>query len=444
MNEPKAANAPVDAERVVRELLDAFKSLQTRPPLTHSSPGEEVQRPDEAEPEQISAFESAENPETLAQHIGGQSGHYEIIEAFCRNHGIIERIRVTPQELQALSDASLLGSLACTQDLLFMLRKIREAGALAEPGPVVGLEQIPVRHPSGASSFERATDRPSYQRNENKLDSTNQPEHGERREWQGSEPDRNESKATAALGLSIASLSLSLLILAVLYRTRGAYRRYATTVSRQAAIIGKQREITEKTLSAIQAQATAAQLASRAAKAQADRSKIQAEDAALSARTARDILRIAEAPDVNLEAITCSPPSALSLDTMFTLRFRNSGRTRADNFESVFFVGIPTTPSTEEPTASAGDVSAASVSAGASKSSESTGTVGDIFSRNPGSVPPEQTFQKIVASQLKFGIWGYVLYTDVLREKHRKNFEYFWDSNFPNACLFTAGRTSAE
>src|SRR5208337_4576371 len=35
--------------------------------------------------------------------------------------------QVTPQELQALSEISLLGSLTCTQDALFMLRQVRSA-----------------------------------------------------------------------------------------------------------------------------------------------------------------------------------------------------------------------------------------------------------------------------------------------------------------------------
>ena len=43
------------------------------------------------------------------------------------DHEAIERLQVTPEELQALSDASLLGSLTCKQDALFMLRQVRSA-----------------------------------------------------------------------------------------------------------------------------------------------------------------------------------------------------------------------------------------------------------------------------------------------------------------------------
>src|SRR5208282_5535703 len=68
---------------------------------------------DEGESEQISAF--------------GKSSQHEIIEEFRSDHEVIERLRVTPQELQALSSASLLGSLTYKQDVQFMLSQIREA-----------------------------------------------------------------------------------------------------------------------------------------------------------------------------------------------------------------------------------------------------------------------------------------------------------------------------
>jgi hypothetical protein len=126
------------------------------------------------------------------------------------------------------------------------------------------------------------------------------------------------------------------------------------------------------------------------------------------------------------------------------LRYRNSGRTRADDFESSFSVGIPAAQTTAEPKAPGRAVTADSITAGASIPSETTATVGDVLSKDLGNIPPEQTFQKIVEGQLKFGIWGYVRYTDALGEKHQKNFDYVWDSNFPSACLFTEVRTSGH
>jgi hypothetical protein len=445
MKEPKEASAPVDVERVVHELLDALETLAKKRQLTASSAGKQ--------PEQIPALESAGSSE--APGFEAQSSEDGVVQGFCRVHGVVERLRVTPQELQALADASLLGSLTCKEDVLFMLRQIRGARTHADP-EATAPEQIRARHLFGESEandslledepdktreFDSARANPSsrlipltYQR--------------ERHEYRGSNLHWNTTGAKAAVLISIVSLFLSVLTLAVLYQTFGALRRHesiaATPVATPATITNQQPEITAATLSALQAQATAAKLASQAAQSQADSAKLQADAAALSAHNARDIFSVAEAADVDVEAIYCSPRGAFSRDTTLTLRYRNSGRTRADNFESSFSFGIPAATPNEEPTAAAGDVSAASISAGASTPSGTTATVGDVLSKSPGSVPPEQTFQKIVAGQLKFGIWGYVRYTDVLGGKHQKNFDYVWDSNFPNACLFTEVRTSGQ
>ena len=172
MADPKPAGIPVDAERVIRDLLDAFKSLKgITAPTTCSSPGENEQQQcspqsqkdsakalalagsnlsnaaesalqpstrfnapmvpvsdfDEANPRPAAAVESYENLERLDFQVEAQSTESGVIEGFCRDHGIIERLRVTPQELQALSEISLFGSLTCTQDALFVLRQVRSA-----------------------------------------------------------------------------------------------------------------------------------------------------------------------------------------------------------------------------------------------------------------------------------------------------------------------------
>jgi len=171
MNEAKVAGAQVDAERVVRELRDAFKSLKMTPALsTRSSPSEEERRQqptqspedsrfkrvgdtrlkvladarcmpraplealtepvsdsDEGGPEQILAFESAENSKTPGNQTEAQPGQYEVVEGFCSHHETVERLLVTPRELKALSGASLLGSLTCKKDVLVMLHQISGA-----------------------------------------------------------------------------------------------------------------------------------------------------------------------------------------------------------------------------------------------------------------------------------------------------------------------------
>jgi hypothetical protein len=446
MKEPKEASAPVDAERVVHELLDALETLAKKRQRASSSAAEQ--------PEPIPAFESAGGSE--APGFEAQSSEDGVIQGFCRVHGVVERLRVTPQELQALADASLLGSLTCKEDVLFMLRQIHGARTHAEPEETAAPEQIRARHLFGESEVNDHLLEDEPDRTQ-EFDSARANLSGrlvpltyqrQRREYRGSNRHWNTTGAKAAVLISIVSLFLSVLTLAVLYQTFGVLRRHAsiaaTPVATPATITNQQPEITAETLSALQAQATAAKLASLAAQSQADSAKLQADAAALSAHNARDIFSVAEAADVDVEAIYCSPRGAFGLDTMLTLRYRNSGRTRADNFESSFSFGIPAATPNEEPTAATGDVGAASISAGASTPSGTTATVDDVLSKNPGSTPPEQTFQKIVAGQLKFGIWGYVRYTDVLGEKHQKNFDYVWDSNFPNACLFTEVRTSGQ
>lgn len=172
MADPKPAGTPVDTERVIRELLDAFKSLKGVTASTSFSPAgknEQQQRSrqsqkdpatalalvgstlsndgdprlqpttrfnapmvpvsdfDEGNLQQAAAVESSENLERSDFQIEAQSTDCGVIEGFCRDHGIIERLRVTPEELQALSEVSLLGSLTCTQDALFVLRQVRSA-----------------------------------------------------------------------------------------------------------------------------------------------------------------------------------------------------------------------------------------------------------------------------------------------------------------------------
>lgn len=496
MDKPKVTEAAVGAEQVVRDLVDALKSLQKKQaPLSSSPPGDQEQEPsesrggrskattllaalpgvsdvDEPEPEQIPELETAENSQTPGFEV--QSGEYGIVQGFCRNHGVVERFQLTPEELKALSRASLFGSWTCEQDVKFMLRQIREASEPAEPQATVAPDQIRVpflldaasslersENPSSGPSGDKGEEREinDRQTDEEKDKSqglgaarnglydqvASQPEQRKRRKR------RTRTGTKLAIGISVASLLLWVLTLGVLYKLVDAYRRHVTTIATLNTIIGKQREISQQTISEVQAQAAAAKHASQAVESQADNiktqadgsridadaAKTQADAAAISARSARDMVVMAEAAHVNVDAIYCSPRGPLSLDTVLRLRYRNSGRTPADNFESSFAAGIPGDTPTEQSTDPASEISAASLSADTSIPGGTTGTVRDLLSKSLGNVPPEQAFQKIVAGQLKFGIWGTVTYTDALKEKHNENFEYVWDRNFPNACLFT-------
>ncbi|MGA7873545.1 MAG: hypothetical protein WCA22_21885, partial [Candidatus Binatus sp.] len=71
---------------------------------------------------------------------------HEIIEEFCADHEVLERLNVTRGELRALSHISMLGSLTSKQDVLFVLRQIREGGELAEPQTTVPSEPLDVQN----------------------------------------------------------------------------------------------------------------------------------------------------------------------------------------------------------------------------------------------------------------------------------------------------------
>ncbi|HEX9492575.1 MAG TPA: hypothetical protein VGA33_04880 [Thermoanaerobaculia bacterium] len=56
------------------------------------------------------------------------------------DHELVARLRITPEEIDALEHCALLGTLTCKQDLLFILRQIREA-----TGPIAAEEIVDLR-----------------------------------------------------------------------------------------------------------------------------------------------------------------------------------------------------------------------------------------------------------------------------------------------------------
>jgi hypothetical protein len=65
--------------------------------------------------------------------IEGQTTQHDVFNEFRRDRKSIRSLGVTPQEMEALSRASLLGTLSSKEDLLFMLQQLRENPA-AEQG----------------------------------------------------------------------------------------------------------------------------------------------------------------------------------------------------------------------------------------------------------------------------------------------------------------------
>jgi len=55
----------------------------------------------------------------------------EILRQIRNDHELIDRLNITPEEFEALSKCALFGTLTCKQDMLFILRQIRDAGGRA-------------------------------------------------------------------------------------------------------------------------------------------------------------------------------------------------------------------------------------------------------------------------------------------------------------------------
>ena len=62
----------------------------------------------------------------------GQTTQHIVFKEFCQDRATIRRLGVTPEEMEALSRASLLGALSSKEDVLFMLKQLREKPAVAE------------------------------------------------------------------------------------------------------------------------------------------------------------------------------------------------------------------------------------------------------------------------------------------------------------------------
>ena len=69
----------------------------------------------------------------------------EIWDRFSKDRELLERLKVTTQELEALANCVLLGTLTCKQDMLFILQQIRAATAPPSDGPTISPPALPHR-----------------------------------------------------------------------------------------------------------------------------------------------------------------------------------------------------------------------------------------------------------------------------------------------------------
>src|SRR5208282_954553 len=66
----------------------------------------------------------------------------EVLDLIREDHELIERLKITPDEMEALSKCAMFGTLTCKQHMLAILRQIRETGGPAAGGPAI--DQTPL------------------------------------------------------------------------------------------------------------------------------------------------------------------------------------------------------------------------------------------------------------------------------------------------------------
>ncbi len=81
-------------------------------------------------------------PETQENPIAVPHEDCEVLNLIRDDHELIERLKITPEELEALSKCAMFGTLTCKQHMLAILRQIREADGPAAGGPAI--DQTPL------------------------------------------------------------------------------------------------------------------------------------------------------------------------------------------------------------------------------------------------------------------------------------------------------------
>ena len=66
----------------------------------------------------------------------------DLWDQFRHDHELIQRLRITPNEIDSLQHCALLGTLTCKQDFLFILRQIREATAPVTAENIIDIRPV--------------------------------------------------------------------------------------------------------------------------------------------------------------------------------------------------------------------------------------------------------------------------------------------------------------
>jgi len=115
-------------------------------------------------------------PETQENPIVVPQEECEVLNLIREDHELIERLKITPDELEALSKCAMFGTLTCKQHMLAILRQIREADGPASGGPAI--DQTPLFPEPVLPEEQEDVPLPDCRRMLVRLASTNAPEAG--------------------------------------------------------------------------------------------------------------------------------------------------------------------------------------------------------------------------------------------------------------------------
>ena len=104
-------------------------------------------------------FAKISSMKTDSHHLSTVASPQEppVLDQIREDHELVARLNITPQELDALSKCAFLGTLTCKEDMLFILRQIREATS-----PLVSERVLLFSQPSPCSEDEEPEDFPDF------------------------------------------------------------------------------------------------------------------------------------------------------------------------------------------------------------------------------------------------------------------------------------------
>lgn len=183
-----------------------------------------------------------------------------------------------------------------------------------------------------------------------------------------------------------------------------------------------------KTLNTINTQARISFIGLKATRVAASAAKQSATTAANSAKLAEMALYLTERADLLMEKVTPSIPRVFQPDIVFTLGFKNFGRTRADHVTVVAWLGVADAKQEEPPPEVAPTIVGA----------------GDTFPiplPMVGKCVTEETFAEIVNGKALLRFEGTVIYKDVFGFTHQTKCT---GTYVPNELGFSIGEYRAD